>query len=152
RRPAEGHGPSPRLPDRDRRPDGADDRLRRVPGGAPGPRRERRARRDRRARARAGANAGLSRTMTSGVPRASLRENLRFTLTYQLPTMLRGALLPIPFWTDAAIRFDNGRGVATVERLTKRYAGRPVMLRGLNGQTLLVLAADDVRRVLESPV
>ena len=90
--------------------------------------------------------------MTSGIPRASLPENVRFTLTYQLPTMLRGALIPLPFWTDAAIRFDNGRGVATVERLTKRYSGRPVMLRSVNGQTLLVLAADDVRRVLESPV
>jgi cytochrome P450 len=66
--------------------------------------------------------------------------------------MLRGALIPLPFWTDAAIRFENGRGVATVERLTKRYAGRPVLLRSINGQTLLVLAADDVRRVLESPV
>src|SRR5262245_42123585 len=90
--------------------------------------------------------------MTSRIPRASFGENLRFTLTYQLPTMLRGALIPMPFWTDAAIRFDNGRVVATVERLTKRYGGRPVLLRGINGQTLLVLAADDVRRVLESPV
>jgi cytochrome P450 len=90
--------------------------------------------------------------MTAGIPRASLRENIRFTLAYQLPTLLRGALIPLPFWTDAAIRLDNGRGVATVERLTKRYSGRPVMLRSVNGQTLLVLAADDVRRVLESPV
>ena len=87
--------------------------------------------------------------MTAQLPRASLGENVRFTLTYRLPSMLRGALLPLPFWTEAAIRFDNGRGVATVERLAKRYAGRPVMLRG---QTLLVLAPDDVRRVLESPV
>ncbi len=90
--------------------------------------------------------------MTSGIPRASLGENVRFTLTYLLPSMLRGALIPQPFWTDAGIRLDNGRGVATVERLTRRYSGRPVMLRGVNGQTLLVLAADDIRRVLESPV
>lgn len=90
--------------------------------------------------------------MTSRLPRASLGENVRFTATYLLPNMLRGALIPLPFWTDVAIRFDNGRSVALVERLTKRYSGRPVMLRGLNGQTLLVLAADDVRRVLESPV
>jgi len=90
--------------------------------------------------------------MTAGIPRASLGENLRFTLTYLLPSMLRGALIPQRFWTDAGIRLDNGRSVATVERLTRRYAGRPVMLRGINGQTLLVLAADDVRRVLESPV
>jgi cytochrome P450 len=90
--------------------------------------------------------------MTSGIPRASLGENVHFTLTYLLPSMLRGALIPQPFWTDAGIRLDNGRSVATVERLTRRYSGRPVMLRGVNGQTLLVLGADDVRRVLESPV
>ena len=90
--------------------------------------------------------------MTAELPRASLPENVRFTLTYLLPSMLRGIAIPLPFWTEAATRFDTGRGVATVERLTERYAGRPVMLRSVGGQTLLVLAADDVRRVLESPV
>jgi cytochrome P450 len=90
--------------------------------------------------------------MTAGIPRASRGESLRFTLTYQLPTMLRGALLPQRFWTELGIRMDNGRGVAIVERLTERYAGRPVLLGGVGGQTLLILAADDVRRVLGSPV
>jgi len=90
--------------------------------------------------------------MTSGLPQASFLENVRFTLTYLLPSMLRGILIPLPFWAEVATRFDTGRGVATVERLTERYAGRPVMLRSVLGQTLLVLAADDVRRVLESPV
>ena len=90
--------------------------------------------------------------MTAGVPRASLPESLRFTLTYLLPSMLRGIAIPLPFWTEVATRFDTGRGVKTVERLTERYGGRPVMLRSLGGQTLLVLAANDVRRVLESPV
>ncbi len=90
--------------------------------------------------------------MTSGLAHASLLENVRFTLTNLLPSMLRGLAIPLPFWTEVATRFDTGRGVATVERLTERYAGRPVMLRGVGGQTLLVLAAGDVRRVLESPV
>jgi cytochrome P450 len=90
--------------------------------------------------------------MTSGLPRAALSENVRFTLTCLLPSMLRGLAIPMPFWTEVATRFDTGRGVATVERLTKLYSGRPVMLRSVGGQTLLVLAADDVRRVLESPV
>ena len=90
--------------------------------------------------------------MTSGLARASLLENVRFTLTNLLPSVLRGLAIPLPFWAEVATRFDTGRGVATVERLTKRYAGRPVMLRSVGGQTLLVLAADDVRRVLESPV
>ena len=90
--------------------------------------------------------------MTSAIPRASLAENIRFTLTFLLPSMLRGVAIPMPFWTEVATRFDTGRGAATVERLTQRYSGRPVMLRSVGGQTLLVLAADDVRRVLESPV
>ena len=90
--------------------------------------------------------------MTSELPRASLLENVRFTITYQLPSLLRGLLIPLPFWAEVATRLDTGRGVATVERLTERYAGRPVMLRSVGGQTLLVLAAGDVRQVLESPV
>jgi cytochrome P450 len=90
--------------------------------------------------------------MTSAIPRASLSENLRFTITYLLPTMLKGIAIPQPFWTELAIRFDTGRSASTVERLTQRYAGRPVLLRGIGGQTLLVLAEGDVRRVLESPV
>ena len=90
--------------------------------------------------------------MTSELPRASLLENVRFTMTYQLPSLLRGLLIPLPFWAEVATRLDTGRGVATVERLTERYAGRPVMLRSIGGQTLLVLAAGDVRQVLESPV
>jgi cytochrome P450 len=73
-------------------------------------------------------------------------------MTYQLPSLLRGLLIPLPFWAEVATRLDTGRGVATVERLTERYAGRPVMLRSVGGQTLLVLAAGDVRQVLESPV
>jgi len=90
--------------------------------------------------------------MIAGIPRASVGESLRFTLTYLLPSLLKGSAIPMPFWTELATRFDQGRGVATVERLTQRYGGRPVMLKSVGGQTLLVLSADDVRRVLESPV
>jgi len=90
--------------------------------------------------------------MASELPRASFGESLRFTLTYLLPSLLKGIAIPMPFWTELATRFDQGRGVATVERLTQRYGGRPVMLKSVGGQTLLVLSADDVRRVLESPV
>ena len=90
--------------------------------------------------------------MTSELPRASLPESVRFTLTFLLPNLVRGIAIPLPFWTELATRFESGRGVATVERLTERYSGRPVMLRSVGGQTLLVLAAGDVRRVLESPV
>src|SRR5436309_15956840 len=91
-------------------------------------------------------------SMTSGLPRASLVENLRFTLTYLVPTVLRGIAIPLPLWAELATRFDTGRGVATVERLSERYRGSPVMLRSALGETLLILEAKDVRRVLDSPV
>jgi cytochrome P450 len=90
--------------------------------------------------------------MTSGIAHASPVESVRFSLTYLLPSVLRGLAIPLPFWAEVATRFDTGRGAATVDRLTERYAGRPVMLRSVLGQTLLILAAEDVRRVLESPV
>ena len=46
--------------------------------------------------------------MTSGLPQASLPENVRFTLTYLLPNMLRGIAIPLPFWTELATRFKQG--------------------------------------------
>ena len=91
--------------------------------------------------------------MTTGLPRASLLENARFTLTYALPSLLRGALIPQPFWTELATRLNTGQwAVATVERLSGRHGGRSVLLRGALGETLLILTTEDVRRVLDSPV
>ena len=91
--------------------------------------------------------------MTTGLPRASLPEYARFGLTYALPSLLRGALIPQPFWTELTIRLNTGQwAVATVERLSGRTGGRSVVLRGVRGETLLVLATEDVRRVLDSPV
>jgi cytochrome P450 len=91
--------------------------------------------------------------MTTGLPRASLLENAGFTLTYAVPSLLRGALIPQPFWTELAVRLDTGRwAVATVDRLCRRYGGRSVLLRGALGDTLLILTTEDVRRVLDSPV
>ena len=91
--------------------------------------------------------------MTTGLPRASLLESARFTLTYALPSLLRGALIPQPFWTELATRLNTGQwAVATVERLSGRHGGRSLVLRGILGETLLVLATEDVRRVLDSPV
>ena len=91
--------------------------------------------------------------MTTGLPRASLLENARFTLTYALPSLLRGALIPQPFWTELATRLNTGQwAVATVERLSERHDGRSLLLRGALGETLLILTTEDVRRVLDSPV
>jgi cytochrome P450 len=91
--------------------------------------------------------------MPTGLPRASLLERARFTLAYALPSLLRGALIPQPFWTEVATRLDNRRwAVATVERLSGRNGGRSLLLGGVLGETLLILTTEDVRRVLDSPV
>jgi hypothetical protein len=91
--------------------------------------------------------------MTTGLPRASLFENGRFALTYALPSLLRGALIPQRFWTETATRLNTGQwAVATVERLAGRHDGRSLLLRGVLGPTLLILTTEDVRRVLDSPV
>ena len=89
----------------------------------------------------------------TGLPTASLLENARFTLTYAIPSLLRGALIPQPFWTELATRLNTGQwAVATVERLSARHGERSLRLRSVLGETLLILTPEDVRRVLESPV
>ena len=89
----------------------------------------------------------------TGLPRASPLENGRFTLTYALPGLLRGAVIPQPFWTGLATRLNTGQwAVATMERLFGRHDGRSLLLHGVLGETLLILTTEDVRRVLDSPV
>ena len=91
--------------------------------------------------------------MTTGIPPASLLENGRFALTYALPSLFRGALIPQPFWTELATRLDTGAwAVATVERLSERHGGRSLLLSSVLGKTVLILTTEDVRRVLDSPV
>jgi cytochrome P450 len=91
--------------------------------------------------------------MSTGLPRASLIERARFAVTYALPSLLRGALIPQPFWTELATRLNTGQwAVATVERFSERHGGRSLLLRGVLGETLLILTIEDVRRVLDSPV
>jgi hypothetical protein len=91
--------------------------------------------------------------MTSGLPSASLLERARFALTYALPSLLRGSLIPQSPWTDLATRLNTGQwSLATIEWLSGRHGGRSLHLRGLTGETLLVLTTEDARRVLGSPV
>ena len=86
--------------------------------------------------------------MTTGLPQASLLENARFALTYAFPSLLRGALIPQPFWTELATRLNTGQwAVATVERLSERHGGRSLVVGSILGKTLLILTTDDVRRV-----
>jgi cytochrome P450 len=74
-------------------------------------------------------------------------------VTYAIPSLLRGALIPQPFWTELVTRLNTGGwAVATVDRLSERHGGRSVLLSGALGQTLLILTTEDVRRVLDSPV
>jgi cytochrome P450 len=94
-----------------------------------------------------------TREMTTGLPTASLLEKARFALTYALPSVLRGAVIPQPFWTELATRLNTGQwAVTTVERLSERHGGRSLLLRGVLGETLLILTTEDVGRVLASPV
>jgi cytochrome P450 len=89
----------------------------------------------------------------AGLPPASLLENARFALTYALPSLLRGAVIPQPFWTELATRLNTGQwAVTTVERLSERHGGRSLLLRSVLGKTVLILTTEDVRRVLDSPV
>ena len=91
--------------------------------------------------------------MTTGLAPASHLENARFALTYALPSLLRGAVIPQPFWTELTTRLNTGQwAVATVERLSEQHGGRSLLLRGVLGETLLILTTEDVRRVLDSPV
>jgi cytochrome P450 len=62
-------------------------------------------------------------------------------------------LIPQSPWTDLATRLNTGQwSVATIEWLSRRHSGSSLHLRGVTGETLLILTTDDVRRVLESPV
>jgi cytochrome P450 len=91
--------------------------------------------------------------MTSQLPSASLLERARFALTYALPSLIRGTLIPQPFWTELATRLNTAKwAVATVERLADRHGGRSLRLRGVTGETLLILTTEDVHRVLDAPV
>ncbi len=74
-------------------------------------------------------------------------------MTYALPSLLRGAVIPQPFWTELVTRLNTGQwAVATIERLSERHGGRSVLLRSVLGSTVLILTTEDVRRVLDSPV
>ena len=91
--------------------------------------------------------------MTSGLPSASRLERARFALTYALPSLLRGSLIPQSPWTDLATRLNSGQwAVTTITRLSERHGGHSLLLRGVLGETLLILTTEDARRVLNSPV
>jgi cytochrome P450 len=91
--------------------------------------------------------------MSAGLPRVSRLENVRFTLTYAIPSVLRGTVIPMPFWTELMTRLNTRKwGVDTIERLVRRHGGRSVLLRSGIGETILVLSADDARRILSAPI
>ena len=50
------------------------------------------------------------------------------------PDHAQGIAIPLPFWTELATRFDTGRGVGTVERLTGALLRPAVLLQASAGR------------------
>ncbi|MEV0617770.1 cytochrome P450 [Nonomuraea sp. NPDC050404] len=86
------------------------------------------------------------------IPHATLPESLRFSLLYSLPMIVRGAFISRPAMARWLAALDTqARAQRFCMRLRVRYGGRSVYLRGPTGKALLVLAQDDVKRVLTAP-
>ncbi|SDG34848.1 Cytochrome P450 [Sinosporangium album] len=89
--------------------------------------------------------------MAKPIPRATALENLRFSLTYTIPGLLRGAFTTQPRWLDLMARLDtNRRANDVVTKLRVRYGGRSIWVRGPVGPVLLVLSQGDIKRVLSA--
>ncbi|GHF37962.1 cytochrome P450 [Streptomyces mashuensis] len=91
--------------------------------------------------------------LATALPAASRGENLRFRLGYLLPQYLRAALRTRPYAARLVDRLDpDRRGLEQMRELRARHGSGPVLVRGLLGPALLVLDAQDARKVLDGPV
>lgn len=87
--------------------------------------------------------------MTDGLPRATVRENLALATTFFLPSLARGTITSSPRGHALTTRLDTmARAQRVLSGLRERYGGRSVLVRGVSGPTVLVLARADVERVL----
>lgn len=92
--------------------------------------------------------------MSSSLPRASVRDTLAVVTDIVAPNVAKGVILRRPSMVRLAERLKlDERGVRRMQKLRRRYGEGPLMLRVPGRSQALVLAPDDVHRVLaESPV
>lgn len=89
--------------------------------------------------------------MSDGIPRATPAENAAFIAAFLLPGLLRGTVTTARPGHTVTNRLGTlGYAHRLTARLRERYGGRPVLVRGLAGPTLLVLSGEDVREVLSA--
>lgn len=85
------------------------------------------------------------------IPSASLVDNLVYNLVHVIPSYLRGLFTPNRFWFTfwAAIHPDPA-SVKFITRLRKKYRSNYCYLRMLTTKSLVVLAPDGIRHVLDN--
>src|SRR5918992_5852597 len=84
------------------------------------------------------------------IPSASLVENARFNALVVLPNALQGIFRRRRTAVQVATRAGVDRwAVRLLSGMRRSYDGGPVWVRVMTDRALLVLAAEDVRRVLE---
>lgn len=88
--------------------------------------------------------------MGEKLPSASLLENARFNTLVVVPNAVQGIFRRRPAAVRAATKADVDRwAVGLLSGMRRSYAGGPVWVRVITDRALLVLAPEDVRRVLE---
>ncbi len=84
------------------------------------------------------------------LPSASPTESMRFTLQVMAPNVAQGLFRRRPRAVAVAARLGtDGQAIGVVEGIRRAHGEGPVWVRVGRGRMLLVLAREDVRRVLE---
>ena len=88
--------------------------------------------------------------MARELPSASLLENAQFNQLVIVPNAVQGLFRRRPTPVAVATRLDvDGRAVRLIAGIRRRHGPGPVWIRVMTNRALLVLAPEDVRRVLE---
>lgn len=88
--------------------------------------------------------------MSDGLARATPVQNLRLAATLFAPGVVRGTFILSPRGVALTTRLNTQRRlIRLLAGLRERHGGRPVIVRGPTGPTLLVLSRPDVERVLD---
>jgi cytochrome P450 len=88
--------------------------------------------------------------MARELPSASLLENAQFNQLVIVPNAIQGLFRRRPTPVGVATRFNvDGRAVRLIEGIRRSHGPGPVWIRVMANRALLVLAPEDIRRVLE---